>query len=183
MKEQLVSNQAAQIEQAATQRKNLEEALAVCTQQVHSIEEKFAISAQEIAKGNQIIQTLHTNTKQTKAKLRLKSSALVQQEKTVLELEKAGEMNKHVLEEKEHELCRAQEREERLKEDIAELKKKLAEAHNVLKSNQDIIEYLNRQLTERDLKANFQVGAISPDKQPESSSSQLEDLIRRAEGA
>ena len=33
------------------------------------------------------------------------------------------------------------------------MKRKLAEAHEVLKSNHDVIEYLNRQLTERDLKS------------------------------
>mmetsp|Transcript_81465 Transcript_81465/g.252869 ORF Transcript_81465/g.252869 Transcript_81465/m.252869 type:complete len:644 (+) Transcript_81465:28-1959(+) len=180
LKEQLVTNQMSQLEQSGAQRKSLEDMLASVRQQAHSLEEKFALSAQEIAKGNQIIQNLHTNTKQAKAKLRLKSSALVQQEKAVLELEKAEEMSKHVLEEKDNDLSRAKEREERLQREIEELKKKLAEAHEVLKSDQDVIEYLNRQLTERDLKV-IPAAPVRAEGQLEPRPSALADLLRRAE--
>eukprot|EP00419_Tripos_fusus_P056030 CAMPEP_0172811990 /NCGR_PEP_ID=MMETSP1075-20121228/9754_1 /TAXON_ID=2916 /ORGANISM="Ceratium fusus, Strain PA161109" /LENGTH=704 /DNA_ID=CAMNT_0013651481 /DNA_START=22 /DNA_END=2137 /DNA_ORIENTATION=+ len=153
LKEQLVTNQMAQIEQSAAQRKGLEDALASARQQVRGLEERFALSAQEIAKGNQIIQNLHTSTKQAKAKLRLKTSALAQQEKAVLELERADELSKHVREEKEHELARSKEREARLQQDLEELRRRLTEAQDVMKSDQEVIEYLNRQLTDRDLKA------------------------------
>jgi len=151
-KELLVTNQASQIDQANAQRRGLEESLASCKQQIHALEEKFSMSAQEISKGNQIIQSLHANTKQARAKLKQKASELVRQEKSVLELERAEELKKHVLEEKEQEISRGKDATCRLKEDIEELKKKLSEAYEVLKTNQDVIEYLNRQLTERDLK-------------------------------
>eukprot|EP00933_Yihiella_yeosuensis_P030490 TRINITY_DN24135_c0_g1_i1.p1 TRINITY_DN24135_c0_g1~~TRINITY_DN24135_c0_g1_i1.p1 ORF type:complete len:646 (-),score=153.02 TRINITY_DN24135_c0_g1_i1:125-2062(-) len=158
-KEQLVvrgqhaASQAAQIEEAVAQRRILEETLAACRKQAQSLEEKFALSAQEIAKGNRIIQSLHNGSKETKAKLRLKSAELAQHAKSMIEFGKADEMSKHVLGAKEDELSRAKEREERLQQDVEEIKKKLAEAHDVIKSNQDVIEYLNRQLTERDLKS------------------------------
>merc|ERR1712151_810152 len=126
--------------------------LASCRQQVQVLEDKFATSAQEIAKGNQIIQTLHATAKQAKAKLKIKSSELLQQEKATLEHERSEELTKHVVEEKNKELARAKEREMQLQKDVEDMKTKLAEAHDVLKSNQDVIEYLNRQLTERDLK-------------------------------
>jgi len=71
----------------------------------------------------------------------------------MLELEKAEELSKHLIGEKETELSRGKAREERLQQDVEELKKKLADAHEVIKSNQEVIEYLNRQLTERELKA------------------------------
>merc|ERR1712232_224333 len=80
VREQLVTNQGVQIEQGAAQRKSLEDMLATCRQQNQTLEEKFALSAKEIEKGNQIIQSLHTGTKQAKAKLRLKTTALQQQE-------------------------------------------------------------------------------------------------------
>lgn len=152
-KEQLVVNQASQVEQAAAQRRGLEEQLTSLRQQVVGLEEKFALSAQEISKGNQIIQSLHTNTKQAKAKLKLKATALAQQEKAILELGKAEEMSKHVLEEKENELSRARGKEVQLQQDIEELRKKLSEAHDVIKNNQDVIEFLQRTLTEKDLKS------------------------------
>lgn len=153
VKEQLVKNQAALNDTTATQRQGLEESLTTCRQQLSALDNKFAQAAQEIAKGNEIIQSLRTSNKQTKAKLRLKQTALAQQEKSQMELERADEVHKHLIEEKELELSRAKSREEHCKDDISELRKKLSEAHEALKSNQDVIEYLNRQLTERDMKS------------------------------
>jgi len=151
-KEQLAASQGAQLEQATTQRRSLEEALQSSKQQVLSLEDKFGTASQEIAKGNQIIKTLHSNLKQAKAKLKLKTTELSRHEKSIVELERAGDLSKHVTEEKENELTRAQEKQANLMRDAEELKSKLSEAHDVLKSNQEVIEYLNRQLTERDLK-------------------------------
>jgi len=100
----------------------------------------------------------------------------------VLELERAEDLSKHVLEEKGQELARAKEREERLQQEIEEFKKKLAEAHDVVRSNQDVIEYLNRQLTDRDLKAIPGVG-ISVVNESAPRRSPLTDLLKRTEGA
>jgi len=184
VREQHASSQSQQIEEAVGQRRLLEESLMAARKQVQSLEEKFALSAQEIAKGNRIIQSLHTASKEAKAKLRLKASALVQQEKSMLELEKADAMSKHVLGDKDTELSRGKEREGKLQQDIHELKKQLAEAHEVIKSNQEVIEYLNRQLTERDLKA-IPGGAAAQDGTLRSGpvgSALLADLLGRSEG-
>jgi len=152
-KGQLASSHATQAEQAAAQRRSLEENLTSCRKQVQALEEKFAIASQEISKGNQIIQELHSGKKQVQAKLKLKVAALAQQEKTTSELEKVGEHSRRDLEERDQELGRGRERQARLQDDIAELKKKLGEAHDVLRSNQEVIEYLNRQLTEKELRS------------------------------
>ena len=152
VREQHAASQAAQIDEAVRERKMLEESLGTVKKQAQLLEEKFNLSAQEIAKGNRIIQNLHQASKEAKAKLRLKASELVQHEKTRLELEKGEELKKHALDEKDQELSRGKAREEKLHQDIEDLKRKLAEAHDVMKSNREVIEYLNRQLTERDLK-------------------------------
>lgn len=153
LREQHGSSQQSQIDEAMSQRRQMEELLSAARQQVLGLEEKLQHSSQEITKGNRIIQQLHDTSKQAKAKLRLKATALAQQERSLLELEKADELHKHVMDEREHELSRRKAREERLHQDLEELRKKLAEAHDVIKSNQEVIEYLNRQLTEKDLKA------------------------------
>merc|ERR1719313_1777652 len=87
-----------------------------------------------------------------KTKLRIKVTALAQQEKTLLELEKENEKGKFVAEEKELGLGMAMEKEEHLHQQAENLREKLSEAHKVIQSNQEVIEYLNRQLTERDLR-------------------------------
>jgi len=183
VKEQLLSTHAAQLEQAGAQRKSFEDSLAMYKQQVDVLDEKFAMSVQEINKGNQIIQKLRTDSKQLKAKLRLKADALTQQEKSVHDLERAGENGRHAVVEKEQELCRSKEREERSRQDNEALKKQLAESHEVLKRNQDVIEYLNRQIAERDLKSMpplLPTGSAGLDR--ETRNSPLSDLLKRTEG-
>jgi len=182
-KEQLVTNQASQLEQSGSQRKNVEDSLAMTKHQVSSLEEKFNLSAQEIAKGNQIIQKFRTDIKQLKGKLRLKAEALTQQEKSVFDLERSEETGRHMVEEKVQELLRSKEHEERHRQDVEDLKKKLAEAHEVLKSNHDVIEYLNRQLTERDLKTLPPVVAdlAAGSERDARSNNALADLLKRTE--
>lgn len=153
VREQHTASQAAQIEEAVRERRMLEESLATVKKQAQALEEKFNQTAQEITKGNRIIQSLHQTSKEAKAKLRLKASELMQHEKTRLELEKAEELKKHALEEKGNEVMRGKAREEKLQQDIEDLKRELVEAHDIIRSNKEVIEYLNRQLTERDLKA------------------------------
>eukprot|EP00913_Durusdinium_trenchii_P017888 g16808.t1 len=119
---------------------------------------KVLEESSEIAKGNRIIQSLHQSSKESKVKLRQKQSELTDLEKARLELEKEGQLSKLVLDEKDQELLRGKHREEKMKEDIDEMKRTIdecdwcSEAHDVIKSNQEVIEYLNRQLTERELR-------------------------------
>ena len=99
-------------------------------QQNQALEERFALSVKEIARGNEIIQSLHSGAKQAKARLKLKCGELAQQEKAAQELSKASGLGKHSLEEKERELSRGKEREERLQQDLADLKKRqIGRAH------------------------------------------------------
>lgn len=151
-KEKLADSQAAQLEQAFAQRRSLEDSLAFTKLQSQAFEEKFALSAQEIVKGNEIIRTMHASSKQVKAKLKLKVSEAARRERAVNDLERGEEFSKHVMEEKENEIARSKEREVTRQRELEESKRKLAEAHEVLRTNQEVIEYLNRQLTERDLR-------------------------------
>jgi spindle assembly abnormal protein 6 len=170
-KEQLVASQVAQLEQSAAQRRILEESVQSSKQHVVSLEEKYGVATQEIVKGNQIIKSLHTNLKQAKAKLKEKAKELAQHEKSILDLERTTELNKHVLDEKENAVSRGNEKQALLVRDTEDLKTKLGEAHDVLKTNQEVIEYLNKQLTERDLKgitplAGFELGKGIPQFSP-----------------
>jgi len=151
-KELLLKNHGVMIDQHGSQKVAMDESLSTCRQQLKMLEEKFALSVQEIQKGNQFIQSLRTETKQAKSKLKLKDAALAQKEKANLELMHEHELSKRVIEEKESEISRGRLQGERQQHDAGELKGKLTEAHEVLKTNQEVIEYLNRQLTERDLK-------------------------------
>lgn len=188
----LVTSQAAQAEASNSQRKGIEEMLAASKQQVRSLEEKLTVSVQEITKGNEIIQSLHGAAKQAKAKLKTKANALGHQDKAVADLEKAAELNKRALEEQRQEIAQGKERENKFQKDAQDLRKQMADCHEVLKSNQEVIEYLNRQLTERELKtipmigrqdAAATIGHVPPMPSTGNRSSSLAELLRKAEGA
>merc|ERR1711933_683795 len=101
-------------------------------------------------------------------------------------LERADELSKHVREEKEHELARSKERETRLQQDLEELRRRLTEAQDVMKSDQEVIEYLNRQLTDRDLKAIPSLPAATwgqSESRGTAPGTGLAELLRRAETA
>lgn len=153
VREQHAASQAIQIEEAVNQRRMLEEHVGALKKQVQTLEEKFNLSSQEIVKGNRIIQSLHQASKESKAKLRQRATELAQFEKARHELEREGQVSRHQLEERDNELLRGKAREEKLQESLEEMKRKLLEAQDVIRSNQEVIEYLNRQLTERELKA------------------------------
>lgn len=82
MKEKVATNHATLAEQAHAQRSGVEETLAAYKTQNAQLEEKFQLSAQEINKGNQIIQHLQSSCKNLKAKMRLQATALGNQEKS-----------------------------------------------------------------------------------------------------
>lgn len=73
-----------------------------------------------------------------KAKLKEQVAQSQQQERRVMDLEKSLELTSHAVEEKELEIERCKDREARMQSDAQDLKEKLAEAHEVLKSNQEV---------------------------------------------
>eukprot|EP00397_Hematodinium_sp_SG-2012_P012634 GEMP01012810.1.p1 GENE.GEMP01012810.1~~GEMP01012810.1.p1 ORF type:complete len:625 (+),score=132.32 GEMP01012810.1:75-1949(+) len=151
-KENYSQNQVALTEQTQAKSTSMEETLNVYKQQSQQLEEKFQHSVTEIEKGNSIIQKLHSQIKNFKTKLRLKDLTLIEQEKNM------GAVEKELLGEKKQEdvlnmqLNETKSREEKLRREFESLKSNLSEAHDMIKNNQQVIDYLNKQLTERDLK-------------------------------
>jgi len=78
--------------------------------------------------------------------------ALQQQEKTISELEKEVYQLEKTEGVRKTEICDPKDRESRQQNEIETFREKLNEAHALIASNQQVIEYLNKQLTERDLK-------------------------------
>lgn len=151
-KENYTQNQVALTEQTQAKSTSMEETLNVYKQQVQQLEEKFQHSVTEIEKGNSIIQKLHTQIKNFKSKLRLKDVALLEQEKNMgaIQNELAGEKKQE--DSLNSRLAEAKTREDKLRRELESISSNLDEAHEMIKNNQQVIDYLNKQLTERDLK-------------------------------
>ncbi|CAD7926756.1 unnamed protein product [Amoebophrya sp. A25] len=151
-REQSYANQLQITKQIEEKQKHFEEALNENKVHCQELEEKCAESVAEINKGNQIILKLQTQVKNLKSKLRVKAVALQQQEKTIADLERDLHAMAKTEEVRKTEIADSREREARLQQEVDQYREKLNESHSLIASNQQVIEYLNKQLTERDLK-------------------------------
>lgn len=115
-------------------------------QSLGKAEERLAASAAEITKGNEIIETLQSETRAAKSKAKIQAAVIKRQEALLEERltsveSAAGERAEHSLETRELE-----DRIRALTDEKAELNTKLAESHALLQSNQQVIEWLNSEL-------------------------------------
>jgi hypothetical protein len=152
---------AAEIKQAGlSQKESAEEHLQVTKGQLQTSEEKLAIAVKEIDRGNSIIHSLQSQVKSLKGKLRLQTTALHEQEKCVLELEKGIEATRKEADQERKERVAADERKEDARLHADDCQKKLHEAQELLTSNKQVIDFLNKQLTDREL--SFGLGGTAP---------------------
>eukprot|EP01135_Chromosphaera_perkinsii_P001561 Nk52_evm31s207 gene=Nk52_evmTU31s207 len=130
------------------QKNLLEENAAALKHQNERLEETVKSASNEINKGNEIIQKLQTDLKATKAKLKMKTSLFIQQEKLLSEKEAlvvALEGDKVALKKKEDETrTHLNEKETQL----AVANENLEESKQLLKTNENVIAWLNKQINE-----------------------------------
>jgi chromosome segregation ATPase len=152
---------AAEMKQAGlSQKESTEEHLQVTKGQLQTSEDKLAIAVKEIDRGNSIIHTLQSQVKNLKGKLRLQTTALHEQEKTVLELEKGIDATRKDADQERKERVAADDRKQDANRQAEECQKKLQEAQELLASNKQVIDFLNKQLTDREL--SFGLGGTAP---------------------
>eukprot|EP00926_Amoebophrya_sp_RCC4398_P017132 GSA120T00015101001.1 len=155
------NNQIEITKQIEEKQKHFEEALSENKAHCQELEERCAESVAEINKGNSIILKLQTQVKNLKSKLRVKAVALQQQEKTISDLERDRHAMSKTEDVRKTEITDGRDREARLQTEVDQYREKLNEAHSLIASNQQVIEYLNKQLTERDLKTFAPLSTVS----------------------
>ena len=143
-KEQLIQKSQTLIASLQDQGSQLADTNNVYKAQIQKMEEKLEESKQEIIKGNGIIQKQQAEYKQLKQKLKLKATVVEQSEQTIQKKQTAYDDQVREVSElkKENELQRVELND--LKTVNSTLKTKLTEAQESLKSNQDLITYLNK---------------------------------------
>lgn len=150
-KEKLLAS-ATEMKQAGdSQKETVEGSLAVLRQTLAQTDEKYALATKEIDRGNQIISTLQAQVKGLKGKLRVKAAALVSQERGVQDLERSAAEERRRAEERARELESARTAEAELRAQADESVSKLRDAQELLSSNKQVIDFLNKQLTDREL--------------------------------
>ena len=139
------------LDDAEAHRSAIGEALEQTRSSAASAEERATIAATEIDRGNQIIEKLQTDLRESRAKLKLQKAVFKQQEATLNQ--KQEDLDKHTRNEVAVQQIADAKSEEisRLQTIIEDQKSKLLESQELLKSNQQMIQWLNSQITEAQL--------------------------------
>ena len=114
---------------------NVTETLQLYKESTAKLQKKFDLSVAEIKKGNSVIQRLHTDLKQTKSKLKLKTTVIKQQEALIEEHKKQMDDVQRGKDATARELAAARENVAALERTVEESRSKLIECHKMLESS------------------------------------------------
>uniref|UniRef100_A0A8C3P4I6 Spindle assembly abnormal protein 6 homolog n=1 Tax=Chrysemys picta bellii TaxID=8478 RepID=A0A8C3P4I6_CHRPI len=147
-KEQVVIRSTDVCESAQEHKKKLEESLEMKQLQIGKFETTVKSISEELLKANEIIKKLQGEMKKLMEKMKLKNAVTLQQEKIIgekeqtLQKERLELLNvKQALQQKEEEVFK-------LQEQLDITVQKLEESKQLLKTNENVISWLNKQLNE-----------------------------------
>ncbi|XP_044156980.1 spindle assembly abnormal protein 6 homolog [Bufo gargarizans] len=116
--------------------------------QIGKLEATIKSLSAELLKANDIIKKLQGDLKTLMGKLKLKNAVTVQQEKLIAEKEKLIQEGQRKMHDVQHSLRLKEEEAEKLQEQLQQTDKKLEESKELLKTNENVISWLNKQLNE-----------------------------------
>ena len=115
---------------------------------ISKLEDKLQQSANEINKGNSIIQKLQSDLKAGKQKLKLKNTVVLQQENVISQKQEYLDASEKQIYLMKREMEKREENGRDMERLIADLKAKLEENQKALDSNVQTIQYLNNRINE-----------------------------------
>ncbi|NWU86209.1 SAS6 protein, partial [Onychorhynchus coronatus] len=147
-KDQLVTRTKEVLDATQEQKVILEESTEEKQRHIEKLETTIKSLSAELLKANEIIKKLQGDLKTLMSKLKLKNTVTIQQEKLLGEKEERLQKEQRELQEmgqslrmKEQEVCK-------LQEQLESTIQKLEESKQLLKTNENVISWLNRQLSE-----------------------------------
>uniref|UniRef100_A0A8C3R0U7 Spindle assembly abnormal protein 6 homolog n=1 Tax=Cyanoderma ruficeps TaxID=181631 RepID=A0A8C3R0U7_9PASS len=147
-KDQLVTRTKEVLDATQEQKVILEESTEEKQRHIEKLETTIKSLSAELLKANEIIKKLQGDLKTLMSKLKLKNTVTIQQEKLLSEKEEKLQKEQRELQEmgqslrmKEQEVCK-------LQEQLESTIQKLEESKQLLKTNENVITWLNRQLSE-----------------------------------
>lgn len=126
------------------------------------LQKKLEISINEINKGNEVIEKLQGEIKAQRLKIKNKNMVIRQQEKYVEELKHAREKMERQHYTLETDLKTEKEAGKQLKDSLALKQDKLEECHQVLESNKNVINYLNKEINKQEFDYSLSLGHKDP---------------------
>ncbi|NXX43690.1 SAS6 protein, partial [Tricholaema leucomelas] len=147
-KDQLVFRTKEVLDATQEQKAILEESTEKKQSHVEKLESTVKSLSAELLKANEIIKKLQGDLKTLMSKLKLKNTVTIQQEKLLAEKEERLQKEQRELQEMEQSL-RAKEQEVcKLQEQLETTVQKLEESKQLLKTNENVITWLNKQMNE-----------------------------------
>lgn len=147
-KESLLAKTSSLLEAANDAKQQHGEAAAYHKDSVAKLQLKLRASAAEITKGNQIISKLQADAQQLRGKLKLKAAVQQQAQEQAAQQDAALNAAERGAAELRAQLAEAGAERERSDEACAAAKRQLAEAQELLRSNQQVIQWLNKELND-----------------------------------
>ena len=147
-KDQLLASTAAHLEAAQEAKRQQDAALELYKDTISKLQEKLKASAAEITKGNEIINTLQTECRALRGKLRLKMAVLQQQQDQVAQKQQEADASGRACSELRAQLAELTAEKQRAEDSHGSCRQQLAEAQELLRSNQQVIQWLNKELND-----------------------------------
>ncbi|XP_069817812.1 spindle assembly abnormal protein 6 homolog isoform X2 [Dendropsophus ebraccatus] len=147
-KEEVVIRTTEACERAQEHKKKLEESLDQKQLQTGKLETTVKSLSEELIKANEIIKKLQTDLKKLVDKMKLKNAVTMQQEKLLGEKDQMLQKEKAELANVKHSLRTREDEVLKLQEQLSCTTEKLEESKQLLKTNENVISWLNKQLNE-----------------------------------
>ena len=147
-KDELLARTSSHLEAAQGAKRQQDEVLELYKYNNFKLQEKIKASAAEITKGNQIIGQLQGDARALRAKLRLKAAVMLQQQEQAAQKQQAAETADRACSELRAQMAETNAGKERAEESLTACRQQLAEAQELLRSNQQVIQWLNKELND-----------------------------------
>ncbi|XP_075455679.1 spindle assembly abnormal protein 6 homolog isoform X1 [Ascaphus truei] len=147
-KEQVIIRTVDSCESAQEHKKKLEESLEQKQLQTGKLETTVKSLSEELIKANEIIKKLQTDMKKLMEKIKLKNAVTMQQERLLGDKDQTLQKEKLELNTVKHALKIKEEEVLKLQEQLDSTAQKLEESKQLLKTNENVISWLNKQLNE-----------------------------------
>uniref|UniRef100_A0A3B4BVE3 Spindle assembly abnormal protein 6 homolog n=1 Tax=Pygocentrus nattereri TaxID=42514 RepID=A0A3B4BVE3_PYGNA len=150
-KDQLVLRTKEVLEATQQQKNSVEETSESKQLQIGKLEATVKSLSEELIKANGIIKKLQGDLKALVGKIKVKNTVTVSQEKILQETTERLQREQRELQETQQKLRLKEEEVSKLKEQLEATVQKLDESREVLKTNENVITWLNKQLNENQL--------------------------------
>uniref|UniRef100_A0A8C4QZF2 Spindle assembly abnormal protein 6 homolog n=2 Tax=Eptatretus burgeri TaxID=7764 RepID=A0A8C4QZF2_EPTBU len=161
-KEALASRLADNLANVQQQKAKLEECVEERRLQVGKLETTIKSLSEELLKANEIIKRLQGEVKNLQGKVKLKNAVTMQQERLLEDKDKALQRHTEELVELRAMFSRKEDEVAKLQDKLEVTVKKLEEGQKLLKTNENVITWLNKQLNESQLAAAKSHVAVGP---------------------